>query len=178
MQQFNFIPFPVLFTERLILRQLEIRDDQEISFLRSNEFVNKYIDRAKHLTIEQSQAFINEINHNIYKNRWLYWAICFRDEKKLVGTICYWNFSEDKRKAELGYELQPDFQGLGIMQEALSKVIDFGFQNLKLHTVDAYTQADNARSIKLLTKSGFAKQADVEVKKGCKEVVYALTKTV
>jgi ribosomal-protein-alanine N-acetyltransferase len=108
-------------TERLTLRQLRSSDDKEIFALRSNDNVNKYLDRKPSKSIDDAKNFIQTINENIQRNDSIYWAITLNGTDKLIGTICLFDFSEDNSKAEIGYELLPDFQGKGIMQEALQK---------------------------------------------------------
>ena len=121
----NFKQFPVLKTERLILRQLVSSDDNEIFALRSNENINKYLDRKPSKSINDARAFIQTINKNIQRNDSIYWGITLNGTDKLIGTICLFDFSDDNLKAEIGYEILPDFQGKGMMQEAISKVINF-----------------------------------------------------
>ena len=126
----NFTPFPVLNTERLTLRQLISSDDKEIFALRSDDNVNKYLDRKPSNSIDDARNFIQTINENIQRNDSIYWAITLNGTDKLIGTICLFDFSNDNLKAEIGYELLPGFQGKGIMQEATSQVIDFGIQHI------------------------------------------------
>jgi [ribosomal protein S5]-alanine N-acetyltransferase len=151
----NFTPFPVLQTERLLLRQLISTDDKEIFALRSDPSVNKYLNRKPGKSIEDAKDFIRMINENIQRNNSLYWAITLNSTDKLIGTICLFNFSDDNFKAEIGYELLPDFQGKGIMQEATTILIDFGIQHLGLKSIEAYTHCENKRSTKLLDKFNF-----------------------
>ena len=73
----TFTPFPILTTERLTLRQLEINDEQEIFTLRSDSEINKYLDRQISNTIDDARNFINSVNENITKNDSLYWAFSF-----------------------------------------------------------------------------------------------------
>jgi len=158
-----FIPFPILTTERLTLRQLEINDGQEILTLRSDSDVNKYLDRKKASTIEDARDFIKIINENIDKNDSLYWAITFKDNNKLVGTICLFSFSNENDNCEIGYELLPNFQKQGIMHEAVEKVIDYAFHSIKIKKIDAFFHKDNQNSIKLLKKFSFisSNKADI-----------------
>src|SRR5437868_13096004 len=121
MLNLNFTPFPNLITERLFLRQLKIEDANEIFTLRSSDEVNRFLDRPKATTIDEARQFINKINDGINKNESVYWAITFKNDSKLIGTICYWNISKENDRAEIGYELQPRYQGKGIMQEAILK---------------------------------------------------------
>lgn len=66
-----------------------------------------------------------------------------------------WNFSKDNKKAEVGYDLNPLFQRKGIMSEALKSILGFGFNNLNLDKIDAFTHKKNESSKKLLEKNGF-----------------------
>lgn len=153
----NFTPFPVLRTERLILRQLLSSDDHEIFALRSDNDVNKYLDRKPAQSIDDAKTFIRTINENTRRNYSIYWAITLNGTDQLIGTICLFDFSDDNLKAEIGYELLPDFQGKGIMQEAISKVINFGLQHIGLNSIEACTHYENLNSIRLLEKFDFKK---------------------
>ena len=155
----NFTPFPVLTTERLTLRQLRSSDDKEIFALRSNDNVNRYLDRKPGKSIDDAKNFIHTINANIQRNKSIYWAIILNGIGKLVGTICLFNFSDDNLKAEIGYELLPDFRGKGIMREATSKVINFGIQHIGLNSIEAYTHAENQSSTRLLEKLNFKRDS-------------------
>jgi len=155
MQNRNFTPFPILTTERLTLRQLEINDEQEIFTLRSDSEINKYLDRKKANTIDDARNFINSIHEYSTKNEAVYWAITFSDKKSLVGTICLYGFSDENDTCEIGYELLINFQGQGIMTEALEKVIDFAFHTIKVQKIEAFFHKDNQGSIKLLEKFSF-----------------------
>jgi [ribosomal protein S5]-alanine N-acetyltransferase len=151
----SFTPFPVLTTERLTLRQLLVTDDQEIFTLRSDREINKYLDRQVSSTIDDARNFINKVNENINKNESLYWAITLSDRNILVGTCCLFGLSDETLNCEIGYELLTNFQGQGIMKEALKKVIDYAFNTIKVQKMEAFVHKDNQRSIKLLEKLSF-----------------------
>jgi ribosomal-protein-alanine N-acetyltransferase len=158
----NFTPFPVLKTERLTLRQLVMGDANEIFALRSDDNVNKYLGRKPSKSIDDAKAFIQAINENIKRNDSVYWAITLSGTDKLIGTICLYEFLDGNVKAEIGYELLPGFQGKGIMQEAISKVIDFGMQHIGLHSIEAYTHSENHSSTRLLEKFNFKNNGPAE----------------
>lgn len=177
----KFSPFPSLQSERLSLRKLSLDDAEEIFSLRSNDLVNKYIDRLKASDIDEASAFINKVNIGIANNKWIYWALCLKNNPELIGTFCLWNINEEENKAEVGYELNPDYQGKGFAQEALSVVIDFGFNVMQLNKIEAYTHIKNTASTKLLEKFGFTRDIDEESKIDYKvenpnTVVYSLYK--
>lgn len=158
----TFTPFPILKTERLTLRQLVINDEQKIFTLRSDSEINKYLDRQIANTIDDAKNFINTVNENISKNNSLYWAITFNDNNILVGTVCLFSFSDENDKCEIGYELLPGFQGQGIMNEAVEKVIDYAFNTIKVQKIEAFLHRDNQSSIKLLEKFSFKGSNDAD----------------
>jgi ribosomal-protein-alanine N-acetyltransferase len=154
----NFTPFPNLATEQLRLRQLTFDDTNEIFRLRSDERVNKFIARNQCKSLEEAGAFINKINRGINNNEAMYWVITLKNDNKLIGTICLWNIQPENYRAEIGYELHPDFWGKGIMKEAIPKVIQYSFETLKLHSLEADLDPANAQSVMLLEKNGFIKE--------------------
>jgi len=154
----KFNPFPEIKTERLVLRKIEESDYDIILFLRSDITVNKFIERPENRkTKNKTDAikFIKEINENANNNKSISWGITLKNNPKIVGTICLWNFSNDKKIAEIGYDLNPEFQRIGIMNEALKSVINFGFNKLNLYKVEAFTHKENKSSIRLLKKNRF-----------------------
>ena len=176
MNKLNFRPFPILTTERLTLRCLEVSDDQQLFMLRSSKIVNRYIDRPIQKNTEEIRAFITKVKNGIDNNEWIYWVISLKENPTLIGTICYWNFSEEKTVAEIGYELDPAFQGKGIMSEALKKIIEFGFQEIKLDTIEAYTHKKNNSSTKLLLKYNFKQDVERIDKENSDNIIFTLRK--
>lgn len=154
----NFKPFPLLNTDRLQLRQLKLNDNAAIFKLRSDEVVNRFIDRKPAESIEEADVFIKKINGNIQENNCLYWAIIFKNQKELTGTICLWNIDLEKNEVEIGYELLPEFQGNEVMDEALKQVLAFAFQTLGFDTIVAYTHINNLSSSRLLLNNNFVLQ--------------------
>ncbi len=155
MVDFNFTPFPIITTDRLVLRQLELSDDQDVFTHRNDETVNTYLDDFRQGSIEETQAFINRIHREVAINKTILWTVTLKDKNKFMGTICLWNISKEKDKAEIGYTMHPEFQGLGYMGEAMEKILEFAFDLMKLKTIEAFTHKDNARSVQLLLRFNF-----------------------
>ena len=158
----NLSGFPTLTTERLALRQLLESDAQEIYLLRSDAIINRYLDRQPSKTLEDALNFIRKINENTRNSEVPYWAITQKNNEKLIGTICLFDFSEELKRCEIGYELLTHYQGQGIMNEAVKKVIEYSVQVLGLKTIDACTHKGNQSSIKLLQKFNFEKTEIVD----------------
>lgn len=157
-----FNPFPVLKSERLTLRQLSLTDQQNVFALRADEEINQFLNRKPAETIEDAIRFINVINENIKNNNSVYWAITLTETREFVGTICLFDFSNDKTSVEIGYELFTGFQGQGIMSEAIEKVINYVFKVLKFQKILAVTHYQNYASAKLLTKYNFLPSKDID----------------
>jgi len=154
----KFKPFPEIKSERLFLRNIKESDCEDILFLRSDITINKFIERPEsRKTKNTSDAikYIKELNEYIENNKSIAWGITLKDNPKIIGTICLWNFSQNNKTAEVGYDLDPKFHRKGIMSEALKMIIDFGFKELKLDKIEAFTHIENENSKRLLEKNGF-----------------------
>jgi [ribosomal protein S5]-alanine N-acetyltransferase len=152
--------FPVIKTKHLILRRLVPEDRKAVFILRNDEQVSMFIKRNIMTSETETAAFIEKIWSDGDRGPNVFWAICLNTQPDLIGTICLWNFSEDRKLAELGYELFPVFQGRGLMSEAVKAVLDYGFKDRELTSIEAYTHKDNMRSKKLLTKFQFRNLPD------------------
>lgn len=152
----NFIPFPFLKTQRLEFNQLEEKDIDSFFKLRSSPKTNEFIQREIPKKVNDLLPYIEKIRNGILNNEHIYWVI--KKEEQLIGTICLWNFSDDKLTAEIGYELHPDFHKKGFMTEAIQKIVHFGFSKLNLKAIEAFTHKNNEGSIALLNKNNFVYQ--------------------
>ena len=174
-QQIEFRKLSPLETERLTLRLLKKTDVAEIFKLRSDKKVSHYTARPVQKKLSEAEEFIDFIKEGIHNNEYIYLAITTKESPKLIGTICLWNFSEDKKVAELGYELLPSFQGRGIMDEALKRLVKFGFSTLKLDKIEAFTHKENAASLKLLVNNKFVHEVGRKDKGFPNNIIYFLT---
>jgi [ribosomal protein S5]-alanine N-acetyltransferase len=174
MPVFRFTPFPELTTERLILRQLRDDDAEALFVLRADADVARYVDRRLARSAGEALMFIDRINEGIDLGEAIFWAITVPGEDRLIGTICLWNISDDRTQAEIGYELIPAEQGKGIMQEAARAVIPYGFATMGLRIIEAVVHPENAASIRLLVRNGFA-PAGMLTENDVDLLIYALT---
>ncbi|MCI1945907.1 GNAT family N-acetyltransferase [Clostridium luticellarii] len=76
--------------------------------------------------------------------------------KRLIGKIQISNIVIGIFKsAFIGYSIDKDEQGKGYMKEALRLVLEYAFDKLELHRVEASTLVDNIRSQRVLKSCGF-----------------------
>lgn len=147
--------FPQISTERLLLRRLQESDWKQVSFLRTDKEVNKYVDRPDAKTKEEALQFIEKIDMAIDKLDSYYWAITMIGNDEMIGSISLWQFSPDRKTAEVGYDLNPKYHKKGLMNEALASILHFGFSTLQLDMIEARTHRQNEASKNLLKKNNF-----------------------
>ena len=163
-------------TERLFLRRLKQSDWEMISYLRSDKEVNKFVKRPNADSKEKALEFISKTNKGIDDQNLYYWTITEKNSPEMIGSICLWNLSKDRKTAEVGYDLSPKFQGKGIMNESLRSILEFGFKNLNLDFIEAYTQKNNESSKKLLERNGFILIPDKKDEDNHENIIYEIKK--
>lgn len=155
MPELNFDPFPVLETERLILRKISIDDAKDVFLLRTNEEAMKYINKPKLTSIDDAKEIIKKMND---PDR-IQWGITLKTSDIIIGTIGYHRIEKEHYRAEIGYMLHPQYWNTGLMSEAIAKVINYGFNEMKLHSMEAIINPGNTISRKILQKFNFSKEA-------------------
>jgi ribosomal-protein-alanine N-acetyltransferase len=159
MLEINLNPFPNLQTTKLKLRQITDKDVAEILFQRSDPTIMQYLDRKKAENEADAQEFIAKVQKGFEENEGITWGICLHNSEKLIGNIGLWRFDIPNHRAELGYALHPQYWGQGIMSEAMQAVLNYGFNTLKFHSLEANINPANVASRKLLEKHGFVQEA-------------------
>lgn len=155
----NFHPFPQIHTERLLLRQVVPGDANEILALRSDPELMRFIPRPLATSVEDALLHIENMNAGLPGNDAISWAITFRGQPRLIGCISCFNVKKEHYRAEIGYMLHNDYHGKGILKEALEAVVAYGFNTMKLHSIEAVIDPENLASARLLEKSGFVREA-------------------
>jgi len=159
MLHLQFDEFPVLFTSRLRLRKISLEDSSAFFALRKNKEFSTYLDRDKPEDEEEIKQLIESILQQFENNEAICWVISPIDREEFMGTISYWKIDKPHYRAEIGYGIHPDFQRKGYMSEVLQKVIDYGFREMNLHSIEANINPNNVASIKLVEKHGFIQEA-------------------
>ncbi len=156
----TFRSFPELETSRLRLR--EIRPDE----------VGWYFEHFSRKEIVHGQGFPAPMNLGVarkelkmyivdlFKERIGFrWGIELKEGGGLIGSCGYYKWSKPSgHQAEVGYDLDPEYWGKGIMTEALTAIIDFGFKKMKLNRVELLVMPHNRRSIMLAKRLGFVRE--------------------
>ncbi len=158
MLNLNFNPFPILESERLSLRKIILTDAPELFELRTGEKTMKFIDKDKIASVQVAQDMIQNMDFQMQNNAAIMWGITLPGFAPIIGTIGFWRIIKDHRRAEIGYMLNPAYWNKGYVSEAMNGVIDFGFNKMKLHTIEANINPHNLASRRVLEKQGFLQE--------------------
>jgi [ribosomal protein S5]-alanine N-acetyltransferase len=141
-------------SERLHLKPIEISDLEAIHHLHSLPETDEFNTLGIPENIEQTRVIVeNWISENQKENNQVFtFSIVFQSQ--FIGLIAL-NLGKEKYKnAEVWYKLHPDFWNKGFATEALKRIINFGFNTLKLHRIVAGCAVENIGSIRVLEKVG------------------------
>lgn len=162
MKTFNhtiFDQFPILKSDRLTMRDIRPEDAEAIYKMRSNGRVNQFIPRPLMPTLEDSKILVGK-TINAYQNKQgIGWAGVLRGNKEIIGTCGFNSIEPQNRRAEIGGEMATEYWGKNIALEAVEMIIQFGFEIMNLHTIEAKVSPENRGAVFVLEKLGFKKEA-------------------
>jgi [ribosomal protein S5]-alanine N-acetyltransferase len=149
---------PTIRTARLALRWITADDVPALFEIFSDPVVCRYWSRPAMTTTAAASALREEIV-DYFESRTLFqWGIVDASTSRLLGTCTLAALSEQHRRAELGYALARAHWGKGYVQEALRALLDFAFDTLDLHRIEADVDPRNAASIRVLERLHFRRE--------------------
>jgi ribosomal-protein-alanine N-acetyltransferase len=148
----------VIETARLTIRPYSEADAEAIWPIVSQADFPKHMSWAAHKDIEETRAFVRGQPAGIANNTDATWAI--EIDGRAQGAIglngIRWQVGAQRvDRAELGYWLAPAHWGKGLMTEAATAVVRFGFETIGLHKVTTRCYAENVASRRVIEKVGF-----------------------
>lgn len=149
---------PTLDAGRICLRQLAEEDTGDMHAVYSDEVAMAYWSIAATKTIEETRQLVRRDVEAVEKGLALFWAIEWKQTGAVIGKCTLWQYDESNQRAELGYILNRQYWRMGLMSEALEAMIDYAFSGLRLHRLEADTDANNTASLALLEKLGFQRE--------------------
>lgn len=147
----------IIETQRLILRNLEMKDAPGMFELDSDPEVLIYLGNKPLTSVEQSKKIIENVQKQYERNGMGRWAIIDKVTKEFVGWTGL-KLEENLRDFnyyDLGYRLKKKYWGKGIATETSIISLKYGFETLNLNKICATAHIDNVGSNKVLKKVGF-----------------------
>tara|TARA_R110001592_G_scaffold86333_1_gene254741 strand:- start:210 stop:761 length:552 start_codon:yes stop_codon:yes gene_type:complete len=147
-------------TERIRLRLIDRSDLDSIHTLHSLPETDKFNALGIPNSIEETKAIIEPwIKENRSEEIKNYtFAIDDKSNGKFMGLFGLKIGHQKYKRAEVWYKIHSDYWKKGYATEALKAIIDFGFDALKLHRIEAGCAVENIGSIKVLEKSGMLRE--------------------
>ncbi len=153
------LAYPRLDTDRLVLRALLMEDVDFIYKEWGDPVVTHYMrDEEPLKSLEQAEEMLRPLQTPEKMPNFKWWGIELKSEGHLIGTCGYCRWDKQHHRAEIGYDMWPDYWGQGLMPEAIQALIRYGYEKMDLNRVEATTHTENQRSQRVLEKLGFQRE--------------------
>ena len=149
---------PTLRAERLRLRTLSEADVADVLAVFSDPLVVRYWDGPLMTTTQDVMQYIERIHYGFRRRELMLWGFADAATDAVIGTCTLTHLSITHQRAEIGFALRQNRWGQGLGSEAVTAAIDFGFQELGLHRIEADVDPRNERSLRLLERLGFQRE--------------------
>ena len=175
----QFRHLPVIQTPHLILRPVRRSDARAMYEYSKDEEVARYVLWEPHRSLMDTREVIGDIKRQ-YRHGWpSSFAIALADTDKMIGSIGFIWINAENRSAEVGYSLSRSYWNLGYMTEALKAVLEYSFDTLMLHRIEAQHDIRNPASGQVMKKAGMMQEGvfrDRVYNKGlyCTVAVYSI----
>jgi [ribosomal protein S5]-alanine N-acetyltransferase len=154
--------FPTLETERLLLREFTFEDAEDVFRIFSQEEVTRFHNLETMTSVSEAERLLAARIALYEHGLGVRWAITEKDHpEKAVGSCGLFSLNRAFRSAEVGYDLHPDFWNNGLVTEAVTAVLDYGYSHhffYPLNRVEAVTDPAHYVSIHVLRKLGFTEE--------------------
>ncbi|WP_409295337.1 GNAT family N-acetyltransferase [Peribacillus sp. SCS-26] len=177
-----FTVFPEMKTDRFILREIEQKDAPELFHYFSKDEVTQYYDLDTFTELSQAKGLIASMAERFDQKIGIRWGIADKRTNKIIGSAGFHNWVKEHYKAELGFEVTPEYWRQGVMTEVLPFILSYGFKEMTLHRIEAMYDPENTASKATLFKQGFTfegilRQASFEKGRFCDAAVCSLLKS-
>ena len=149
-----FSKMPTLKTERLTLRPMRVADAEEMYRYAKRSDVTEYLLWYPHASQSYTENYLRYIEHRYRIGDFYDWAVVENQSERMIGTCGFTRFDCPHNIGEIGYVLSPEVHGKGFGTEAASRVLAFGFEELRLHRIEVKFMEGNVASLRVAEKLG------------------------
>ncbi|MEC9484768.1 MAG: GNAT family N-acetyltransferase [Candidatus Izemoplasma sp.] len=147
---------PIIQLEDIYLRPIQYEDFEDVYDYGKDDEVTRLLtwdsfDSVDEAKMAITHVFLTRPDNDVPSA----YAIVDLKTDKMIGTCDFFRVDWDQGVGEIGYVLHKDFWGKGYMTQATKALIDFGFNYLKLDTIEIGHAEDNIGSRRVIEKCGF-----------------------
>jgi len=152
---------PKLETARLLLREI-YPDDVEAVFQcwMQDEDVSRYMCWKASSDMNEAKKFVEFELGNLENDAWNRWIIVLKETSEIIGT-CLIFFNNDENNWDISYNLGKRFWGKGYTSEAMSRVMQYAVETMKIEECIAVHAVENPASGRIIQKLGFRYEKEV-----------------
>jgi RimJ/RimL family protein N-acetyltransferase len=154
----NWESFPTINATRVCLRWITEEDVDSLYRIFSNPEVMRYWSTPPLPDRSAALQHMRGAHDGFLDRRTLNWGIARLTDDTLIGTCTLFNFHLDSRRAEMGYALDRECWGQGYMQEALTALLNYAFDEIDLHRLEADVDPRNTASVRTVERLGFQQE--------------------
>ncbi len=161
--------FPTIKTPRLKLRQPCAADVKPLLKMMQDKDVLRYFGIDPFKSEQESLAEVAWYNRIFDESQGIWWIISEKDAGDYIGDVGFFKYEKRHARAEVGYKLSPAFWRRGIVTEALTQVVDYGFAEMDLNRIEALVDPRHTASLRVLEKLHFSTEGilrEYEIEKG------------
>ena len=142
--------YPIVETERLLLRPVTLDDAQEM-FDYASDIENTRYTFPTNQSLEETK---NNIAQFYLANPLGRWGIELKSNGQFIGTIDLHKIDSVLKKAAIGYIINKKYWNQGLTTEANRAVIELAFEKIGMNKLVALHDKANPASGKVMEKSG------------------------
>jgi RimJ/RimL family protein N-acetyltransferase len=149
---------PTINTNRLLLRAITMDDVDDVFAIFSHPEVMRYWSTPPLENKEATIDLVEGIQLGFASGQLMKWGLALPANDRLIGTVTLFQPNFAHRRTEMGYALGRPYWGQGYMKEALRAVVDYAFNSLDFHRIEADVDPRNEASLRTLERLGFKRE--------------------
>lgn len=149
-----FVPYPIIETDRLIIRMVRKSDAEDLYELCKRPETSRYSAWNPHRSLRETREYISYRLSQFRKKCCYFFVVEEKASGRVIGTCSYGSFDEAYKVAEIGYSILSNKWNMGYATETADALMGYAFKRIGVQRVFVRILPDNLASIKVAEKLG------------------------
>jgi ribosomal-protein-alanine N-acetyltransferase len=150
-----FASHPQLWTGRMLLRPIISSDAQALLDIYADAEVGRYNAWKPLESLEDARKKVQRFTDQFRRKERIRWGLVLKGTDRVIGDVAFVRLEARGYRGEIGFNLAKAHWRKGLMLEAVTAVIEYGFREMGLNRIEGYVLPENVASTALLKKLGF-----------------------